>query len=125
MAEEIKVVASLQVDNGLFHLPKAGPSIVKIDQNNPGGGVPGTVTVTVGGIDIDLSPPALGTPGWVRMENTDPTNFVEFGIYNGGIFYPLGKMLPGEPALFRLAISNFRLKANTADCLVLVQACED
>jgi len=93
-------------------------------QNNDGGGVPGTVTVPVAGVNLDLS--ELGTEGWARFQNLDADNFVEHGPEVAAVFHPYGRMGPGEPACFRLSPGKtVHLKADTADCLVQVLVMED
>lgn len=124
MADEVRVTAALEVSNGNFSLPKIGNAQLKFDQDVPGGGVPGTLTVAVAGQDVDLS--GLSALGWLWMRNLNEDNFVQFGPKSGGTFYPIGRMEPGEPALFRLEDgATLHLKADTADCLVQVLANED
>ena len=86
--------------------------------------MPGTLTVPTAGVDVDLS--ALTTEGWVRLQNLDDANFVEWGPEVAAVFHPIGRLNAGEPALFRLSPGKtLHLKADTAACLVQVLACED
>lgn len=104
--------------SGFGPLPVAGQA----------GPTPGTVLCATGGTTISLAQlTALG--GWCEIENLDPTNYVTWGIFAGGSsFVPVGDLLPGEKALFRLAAtllgsSNvLRIVANTAACQVLIAA---
>jgi len=126
MAGTISVTAALQARNQdeNWDSGKVGQAQLSFVQNNPGGGVPGTITVPVAGVDVDLS--ELGVQGWARLQNLDGTNFVQHGPKSGGTFYPYGKMEPGEPAEFRLDPgATVHLKADTADCLVQVLVMED
>lgn len=124
MANEIRVTAALEIANGTFSLPRIGAAQLTFDQAGAGGGVPGQVTATTAGVDVDLS--ALGTEGWLWMKNLDDENFVEWGAYDGAAFHPIGRMEPGEPAVFRLSPGKtLHLKADTASCLVQVLANED
>lgn len=61
------------------------------------------------------------TPGFVMMQNTDGTNFVQFGRTTGVY---TGRMQAGEPACFRLdnTSNSVFLKADTAACFVRVIA---
>ncbi len=73
--------------------------------------------------------------------NQDSTNFVEFGIWDGTSFYPVGRLLAGESYVLRLSpnlgeeygtgtgttgegINTLRFKADTASVNVLVEAFE-
>jgi hypothetical protein len=125
MAGEITVIAALQIRNGNFELAQTGASRVSIDQTGVGGGVPGTVTVGVTEQDIDLS--ALTTLGIVRIVNLDTTNYVTWGPKDGsGNMLPIGRLKPGEPALFRLEPGiTLRMIANTAACKVQILANEN
>lgn len=123
--DSIKVIASIQVENGeFFKFPKTGSGQLQFAQAAIGGGVPGSITVTTAEMDIDLSP--LGTKGWVRLQNVDETNYVDWGPKSAGAMVPIGRMLPGEPALFRLnSAAILRMKANVASCKVQILAFEN
>lgn len=120
----IKVTGRIAIKNGTFELGQTGNAQLLVDQLIPGGGVPGKQTATVAGINVDLS--ALTTEGWVRIQNEDPINFVEWGPDVVAVFHPIGKLKPGEFALFRLSPGKtLHLKANSADCIVSVLVNED
>jgi len=127
MANEVKVIAALQVANGTFEFPKVGGSQLQFDQAAPGGGVPGSMEIptTAGGTVVDLS--ELTTVGWAYFKNLDDTNYVQHGPEAAGAIVVYGRMEPGEPALFRLdpGIANLRMIANTAACLVQILVMED
>ena len=124
MANEIKVQASIQIDNVNFALPKYGNSIQQISQAAPGGGIPGTVTVPVADTAIDLS--AIATLGWVFIRNIDAVNYVRWGPDSGGALDPMGRILPGEEIVFRLEPGvTLRMFANTAPVKVDVVANEN
>jgi hypothetical protein len=100
MANEIQIVAQMKCQKESFNFPLVGQTRKQITQEGLGGGVPGMVTVGPVAQQVVLT--GLDSPGWVRMENIDKNqslrwSFTEAGIADGGI------MLPGEPALFRLA----------------------
>lgn len=123
MAAEIRVRATLSVNNGNFKLPELASGAFTFDQTTPGGGLPGEVQVTTTGAALDLS--ALTGKGWLWMKNLDPTNFVQWGADNTGLEL-VGRLEPGEPAIFRLDPSGtLFLKADTATCRVQVIAIEN
>lgn len=125
-AEAIQIVASIKITNGNFKLPKAGGPILKVDQNTPGGGVPGSVVATAAGNNLDLS--ALSAVGWARLENVedDGGTDVIWGVWDGSTFHPCGRMLPGEPALLRMESGvTYRIQGDGADANCFIQANED
>ena len=122
MANEIKVLASLECTNGNFKLPRLGVSQLNVTQNTRGGGVPGLMLATTGGVDVVTT--GVATLGWCYITNTDPVNYIEWGPYSGA-FYPIGRLKAGESAVFRLGAYVLHLKANTATCKVQVVILED
>jgi len=107
----------------------------------PKGPTPGSITATVAGVNVDLS--QLTTPGFCWIMNHDPTNYVEYGIWDpeGSKFYPLGELGPMEFVPLKLSrniqreymtgtgttgadTNRLRIKANTASCEVSVNAFE-
>lgn len=127
MADEIRVKASIKVENGEFQFPEIGRSEVRVDQAAEGGGVPGTLSIGTSEEDVDLS--ALTTEGWLWMKNLDTTNHVQWGASTGGTFpsmVTIGRLEAGEPALFRMEPgATLRMKANSSACLVYIGAMED
>lgn len=123
-ANAIKVTAAIEIANGTFRLPKYGATILQIDQNNVGGGIPGIVTVPVADTVIDLS--ALGTFGWAYFQNVDGTNYVRWGPTAAGVLVPMGRMLPGESAVMRIEPGIvLRMFANTSPVQVQIIVNED
>lgn len=141
MANEIQVTAGLSISNG-FSQYISKPTSFKADQEIVGGPTPGEILVSTSGTDASLV--ELTTPGVVRIQNLDPTNYVTWGAWDpsGSTFRPVGELLPGETYVFRLARDfrseygagpgtsttgtdvTLRFKANTAPCKVLVEAFE-
>lgn len=141
MADEITVRMSLQVvkDNLSY---QSQPSSFRADLvGTAAGPTPGAIIVPTAGYDVPFT--GLSTPGWVRLLNLDQTNFVQWGLYEIDIarFRPIGELGPGEQAVFKLSRNlqeeysgsgtgttgpenYFRLKADTAQCVVLVEAFE-
>jgi hypothetical protein len=57
----------------------------------------------------------VSTPGRIKVENLDATNYVEIGIDVTGTFHPLVRVLPGAVEEFRLTPTAVPYaKANTA-----------
>jgi hypothetical protein len=136
MSDEIKVQASIQVDNGNFKFPKVGVAQIKIDQATAGGGNPGTILVGLTETELDLS--ELEALGWVYLKNLDASNSVVWGpksenlgsgsegSLDDGYMTSCGMMKAGEPALFRLdPDATLTLRAIGSPCRVLVAAFED
>ena len=138
MANEATIRASLTVLKANLNY-RSFPSEFKADVAGTLGPTPGAFSVSVAGVDVDLS--ELTVPGLCRIANQDATNFVEVGIWDGVSFYPMMDVLPGEWWVFRLAasltdefgtgtgttgpaINTLRIKADTAACNVLVEAFE-
>ena len=138
MSDEATIRASLQIDNGDFHY-RSYPTSFQADVTGKHGPTPGSVTVSVAGIDVSLA--ELAVPGLCVIENQDPTNFVTFGIWDPETtkFYPLGELLPGEIYVLRLSrdlaweygagtgttgpeTNTLRFRANTAACSVFIGA---
>lgn len=106
MSGEIKVVASIQVDNTpdtgpQFSFPRTGGGQVLIDQGAPGGGNPGAFDVTIAWRQVDFGD--LDVLGMCRWENNSDTYTVQLGVGDGsGDPSIFGKMYPNEPYLGRL-----------------------
>jgi len=117
------------------------PSSFQTDVASFKGPVPGVFTVTIAGIDVDLS--ELTIPGLCQITNLDSTNYVNVGIWDPetGVFYPLAEVRAGETWCLRLSRNLFgeygtgpgtsgantntlRIKADTASCSVVVEAFE-
>lgn len=67
------------------------------------GPTPGSKTVPVAGVNIDLT--QLAKPGLCWIQNTDAVNSVEYGIFHAALnqFFPLGELLAGECYTLRLS----------------------
>lgn len=137
MANEATINIGLQIRN----LPldyRSHPTDFRADVTGKKGPGPGAFQVTTEGVDVDLS--EFTTPGLCRVMNLDDTNFVEYGIFDGLEFIPLGEILAEEFYILRLSrnLTNsfgtgtgtidsgntFRIKADTAACNVVVEAFE-
>lgn len=119
MADEINITQFIQVVKGNYDSGRIG-AVLAADMAGDGGGAPGFVEVGTSEEDIDLS--EITTLGWCFMRNLDSTNFVEWGKKDGSNnMQAIGRMGPGEPALFRLNQGvTLRMKADTAACNVQI-----
>jgi hypothetical protein len=123
VANEIKMTLGVNYANG--QLTDALATV----QNNYTQNVPGlhktTVTVAVTESALDLS--ALATPGWVILQNLDPTNYVRYGPASAGAMVPFARLLPGEKHALRLGPAGISLRwiSNAAPVQVLVTAYND
>lgn len=138
MSDEAQVRSSLQIRNSTStFLYQSQPTFFNADVSVINGPTPGMLTVPIDGIAVDLS--QLTTPGLCRIQNTDITNFVTVGVYDGASFYPLLDLLPGETYVIRLSrylnqefvgtgtgtssdANQLMIFADTASCNVLVEA---
>lgn len=141
MANEITVRTTLRVVKSGGNLNYA-PSIRSFNEDlaSEKGPTPGYLSVSVDGENVLFD--ELVTPGRVRIQNLDATNYVEYGLHDGTIFHPWGELLPGTEVTFRFSrnfreeanvapgtgttgnVNYFYLKANTAACGVIVDCFE-
>lgn len=139
MANEVDIRAGLNIrktnaDGSIVLIDyQSRPNGIRADMAGDIGPTPGAVTVSTSGTNISLSAlTAYG--GWAFFMNYDDTNFVEYGIYDGADFHPLGELQPGEFTVLRLSrnilyggtgtalVNNLRFRADTAACVVFVGA---
>lgn len=138
MSREAQVNCSLSIRKGYLNWQSQNLNF-QADVDGTFGPTPGAFLASVAGTDVDLS--ALETYGLAELRNLDTTNFVDYGIWDGASFYPLGRLLAGEGTVLRLspnlgqeyttgtgtsgaAINTLRFKADTAACNVSVCAFE-
>lgn len=139
MSNEAQIQSSLVIRRG--SLLYGRPRMFQADVSATKGPTPGYVLVSTEGTDIEFT--ELTTPGLVRIQNVDTTNYVEYGIFDPqtNVFYPLGELLPGEEYVLRFSrnlqeeyvgtgtgtsapTNTFRMKANGAPCGVQIDAFE-
>jgi hypothetical protein len=140
MANEAVIFAGLQITNGDWHVP-VGIMSYNDDVVGIKGPTPGALAVSVAGVNVDLS--QLTTPGWCKITNLDPTNFIEWGVWDPETtkFYPVGEIPAGKWIVFKFSrnvaweygagtgtsgpeTNVLRLRADTAACNVSVEAYE-
>lgn len=123
MAGEIVIQMSVDVANGnlLVRIPMQRLSI---DQTTARGGLPGMQVIGTSHESVAVGD--LVSPGWVWLKNLDETNYVQFGVDVSSTFYPLGKLKPGESAVWRLEPSaTLYLRADTAACACQIIVLDD
>jgi hypothetical protein len=136
MADEIRVTTSLSINKDNLSY-QSQPSAFVADMTGSGGPSPGLLNVTTSGRNISFT--ELTSPGLMRIQNQSTAYSVRWGIHDGAIFHPVGKLLPGESYIFRLdpdlgeeeadtgtgtsaSINALYLKAIGGTCKVLVEA---
>ncbi len=138
MANEITVSASVTILKDKFEY-RNFPTTFQLDLTAKNGPSPGSFEVSTEGTDVDLS--NLDSYGIAVFKNYDPDNYVSVGVWDGSTFFPLFELPPltGWPYMIArdlgeeygtgtgttgAAINTLRLKANTANCQVSVEAFE-
>lgn len=132
MVNEIRVNCSLNIKKGNLQYQSL-PAQFTANMSGSAGPAPGQITATTGGTNVSLA--SLTTMGGVcRIQNLDLVNFIDYGIWNGSTYFPLGEVGPGESWPIRLsrfilfgatgtaAVNSLRIRANGASCKVLVEA---
>lgn len=136
MTAEINSSLSFRVNKGNLN---DGKSLSEsTDMTGAFGPSPGGIAISIDGTDVNLG--ALATPGECILVNLDPTNYVEWGLKTGGVFYPFGELLAGkfakvrfsrhlgvsetEPGTHTSGAATFHMRANAANCDVQVLAYE-
>lgn len=107
MVDELTVSVSLRFAKGGIDV-SLSRSGVQLDVD----GSDYTKNVQVVGITEELLQLGDVTPGYILIVNLDRTNFVEVRAESGAA--DLVKILPGEPALFRLSSATPYVIADTA-----------
>jgi hypothetical protein len=138
VADEATITSQLVIRKG--HITyQSQPAGFTADVDGTNGPTPGAVTATVAGTVVSLA--QLDNPGLCRVMNIDATNFVTVGVDDGLRFFPLMELLPGESYVFRLSrylneeftdtgtgtnsdVNYLMVKADTASCVVVVEAFE-
>lgn len=122
MANEINITLSARIENGAFK-DRIDSTGLAFDQATLGGHRP---VVSVGTSEEDLTVGDVATLGWCYLRNLDATNYVTYGPKSSGSMVAMGRLEPGEIAIFRLDPSvTVRWVADTAACKVDVRIYED
>ena len=119
MADEIRVVTGIGVENGSLTLATVSRTRT-YDQANPVAPAPGGVTV---GTTEELLDFGDVTPGWTEFTNLDDTNYVEFGFATTDYGFVLP---PGASCVLKLiSTASVFAKADTASCQLYIKGIED
>ncbi len=138
MSNEARVQISLYITKGNLRY-QSQPTSYAANVSTAKGPTPGVLAVPTSGVDVSFA--QLNYPGLCWIQNLDNTNYVEWGVHDGTLFHPVGRLLPGELTCFRLSanlgeeesatgtgttgpVNTFFLKANLATCEVRVDAFE-
>lgn len=122
MADELKINVNARLDNGNFK-DRFEPGQIAITQTAIGGHRP---IVVVGTSEEVIATGDVSTLGWLLMRNLDATNYVDWGPESGGAMVAIGRIEPGEIAMFRLKPGvTIRAQANTASCKIDLRVYED
>lgn len=107
----------------VYPYPGLTPQRFDVAQTTQGGGGPGEVTVGTTEETISFGDIA---PGLIVLENTDATNFVEWGFSTGvrpGRLYPRTGDATSKACRTEIQVASgttIYIKADTASCKVLV-----
>jgi hypothetical protein len=123
MADEIKVNVSVSVNNG-YLVDRFAPGQISVTQAAIGRG--GGIQIVGFAADEVIAVGDVATLGWCILRNLDTTHFVKWGPTNAGAIEPIGRLEPGEVAVFRLEPGVvLRAQADTAACKVECRIYED
>ncbi len=136
MANEASITINLDINKGSLIYRKSINN--RVDVTGTKGPVPGALLISTSGVSVNFG--ELTVPAICMLTNLDSTNYVEWGIWDGLEFIPVGELQAGESAILRLSRNlgksfgvgtgttdsgnSLRLKANTAACNVQVEAFE-
>ena len=112
MADEIKFTIEGEVTNGAYK-EVLSRTRYEFDQDAIGDY---SAVVSVGTSEEDLGVADVTVNGWLYLKNLDTTNYVTWGPKSAGAMVAMGRLEPGEFALFRMAPSSVTLRwvANSA-----------
>lgn len=116
MADELNFNLSITVDKTpLFEVIQPGTFTFDVSAIGLASGVQVVGTSAEAIVTTDVS-----SLGWCYLQNLDSTNFLLVGPDDGGTMKDFMKLLPGEPAWFRLKPGiTVKAKADTAACKML------
>lgn len=103
MSNEISVNGSVVLRKGSLNDNIPFTNLVDMDTDDPKGPVPGAISITTVGVEIDVS--QLTTPGVGVWFNLDDENYFEWGIKEpeNNRFYMIGEVGPGEAWPFQFS----------------------
>ncbi len=120
MSLSVSLTITPSVDG--LSLPPFSSGRLSVFQTLEGGGNPGEVLIT-SAAEVTISFGSV-SPGPVLFYNLDETNYVDWGfatgVYRGRLFPRLAANSRSMPACFTLESGSIFMRANTADCRVLI-----
>jgi len=102
MAGEITTNLTLRVMKGSLNIQQVYAGSLTLTAAVPNvAGFTQIIPTTAAGTAIALG--SVATNGVAWFQNVDAANYIEIGIQQGGVFYPLARLNYGEAWTFRLA----------------------
>lgn len=124
MANEVKVTFQLNSSHGNYK-QAITPGTMTFSLTTQGG-AEGVQSIGTSEENLSYGDVAAADVGYLYMRNLDATNYVTWGMSDGGTMKAVGKMKAGEFVFLRVVPSvNVRLLANTAACKVEYRLLQD
>jgi hypothetical protein len=107
MSNEASIQVGLRISkndaNGVLTYASIGPNGFTANVTGTKGPVPGAITASIYGTDVDFS--QLTVPSWCEVYCMGPRYGFDLGIFdpNPGRFYPMMTLYPGEKTVFRIS----------------------
>ena len=120
MADEIYVSLQVSATKGSLTESKAKDKYITMTGGNYAAGAQ-----TIGTTHEAINLGDVTTPGISFFVNLDATNYVEIGKDSSGTFVPMLKLMPGEPQLWRPAVTALYAKANAAPVVLQYLVLQD
>lgn len=137
MADEVQVQSTVQIKKNNVNYRNTTTAFKDDITGTEKGPVPGAITATTAGNDVDLS--QLTVPGYCVITNQG-NQIVHYGLHDGSNFFPIGMVRPGKlnvisfSSLFGNVLADtgtgdvgnttFRVLAENQDTNILVEAFE-
>ena len=121
MANEITLTVGLQLVNSSL---RAQFPQVPSQYTQTTAGISDNVW-TIGTSAEDVAFGDVATPGLTVLHNLDSTNYVDYGMSDGGTMKAVGRLKAGDKHIIRIGASvTLRMQANTGACKVRVMCLE-
>lgn len=114
-----RMTSTLFLLKGNLRQPHDNSVSIPFTASAPIGPTPGSIAVDVGTPrDVDFAElEAMGGPCW--LENEGDNGYVEYGLWDGAVFYPWGELLAGEGHPFRMSRRILNGESGTASLFVV------
>jgi len=121
MANEITLTVGLQLVNG--SLRAQFPNVASQYTQTTSG--MSDQVLSIGTSEENVAFGDVASPGVTVLHNLDATNYVTYGMSDGGTMKAIGQLKPGDKHTIRIAPSaTLRMLADTAACKVRVMCLE-